>query len=73
MRQLPFTPTMGLIREALDSRILMLDGGMGTMLQRYKLSEAEFRGVRFKDHPHDLKGNNDLLVLTRPDSTPTGS
>ena len=40
---------------------------MGTMVQRYKLTEADFRGERFKDHPRDLKGNNDLLVLTRPD------
>ncbi len=48
-------------------RILVLDGAMGTMIQRHKLGEADFRGERFKDHPHDLKGNNDLLVLTRPD------
>ena len=40
---------------------------MGTMIQRHKLTEADFRGERFADHPHDLKGNNDLLVLTRPD------
>ena len=40
---------------------------MGTMIQRRKLTEADFRGERFADHPHDLKGNNDLLVLTRPD------
>jgi 5-methyltetrahydrofolate--homocysteine methyltransferase len=40
---------------------------MGTMVQRHRLSEADFRGERFRDHPHDLKGNNDLLVLTRPD------
>ena len=67
MKQLPFHHTMHELQESLDSRILMLDGGMGTMIQRYKLSEADFRGSRFKDHPHDLKGNNDLLVLTRPD------
>jgi 5-methyltetrahydrofolate--homocysteine methyltransferase len=67
MQQLPFHHTMNQLRELLDSRILMLDGGMGTMIQRYKLSEADFRGGRFKDHSHDLKGNNDLLVLTRPD------
>ncbi|BDI07807.1 homocysteine S-methyltransferase family protein [Sphaerotilus microaerophilus] len=48
-------------------RILVLDGAMGTMIQRYKLTEADFRGTRFADHPTDLKGNNDLLVLTRPD------
>ena len=45
----------------------MLDGAMGTMIQRAKLTEADFRGERFKDHPSDLKGDNDLLVLTRPD------
>ncbi|MEY2656242.1 MAG: hypothetical protein RLZZ524_3270 [Pseudomonadota bacterium] len=51
----------------LARRILVLDGAMGTMIQRYKLDEAAFRGPRFADHPSDLKGNNDLLVLTRPD------
>ena len=51
----------------LAKRILILDGAMGTMIQRYKLTEADFRGERFKDHPRDLKGNSDLLVLTRPD------
>ena len=49
------------------TRILVLDGAMGTMIQRHKLTEADFRGERFKDHPRDLSGNNDLLVLTRPD------
>ena len=48
-------------------RILLLDGAMGTMIQRYRLSEADFRGSRFADHPTDLKGNNDLLCLTRPE------
>jgi len=47
-------------------RILILDGAMGTMIQRYKLDEAGYRSARFKDHPRDLKGNNDLLVLTQP-------
>ncbi|UXH78768.1 homocysteine S-methyltransferase family protein [Roseateles amylovorans] len=51
----------------LQSRIAVLDGAMGTMIQRYKLTETDFRGDRFLDHPKDLKGNNDLLVLTRPD------
>jgi 5-methyltetrahydrofolate--homocysteine methyltransferase len=46
---------------------VVLDGAMGTMIQREKLGEADFRGERFRDHPKDLKGNNDLLVLTRPD------
>ena len=48
-------------------RILVLDGAMGTMIQREKLTEEAFRGERFKNHPRDLKGDNDLLVLTRPD------
>ncbi len=52
-------------REARE-RILMLDGAMGTMIQRYKLDEAGYRGARFKDFKRDLKGNNDLLVLTQP-------
>ncbi|MCU0429286.1 MAG: methionine synthase [Cytophagaceae bacterium] len=56
-----------LIERELEKRILILDGAMGTMIQRYKLTEEDFRGERFKDHPRDLKGNNDLLALTRPD------
>ncbi len=52
-------------REAKE-RILILDGAMGTVIQRYKLDEAGYRGARFKDFSHDLKGNNDLLVLTQP-------
>jgi 5-methyltetrahydrofolate--homocysteine methyltransferase len=52
---------------ALDERILLLDGAMGTMIQAESLEEADFRGDRFGDHDDDLKGNNDLLVLTRPD------
>ncbi|TIC78613.1 methionine synthase [Crenobacter intestini] len=55
------------IAAALASRILVLDGGMGTMIQRHQLQEADYRGERFADWPQDLKGNNDLLVLTRPD------
>src|SRR4051812_10283295 len=54
------------LRAALDARILILDGAMGTMIQTYKLGEAEYRGERFKDYAHDVKGNNDLLVLTQP-------
>jgi 5-methyltetrahydrofolate--homocysteine methyltransferase len=53
--------------DLLRQRIVIIDGAMGTMIQRYKLGEADFRGERFKDHPRDLKGNNDLLALTRPD------
>ncbi|MGN6181425.1 MAG: methionine synthase [Mucilaginibacter sp.] len=55
------------IRKHLEQRILVIDGAMGTMIQRYQLTEADFRGERFHDHPSDLKGNNDLLNLTRPD------
>ena len=55
------------LREQLARRILILDGAMGTMIQRHKLSEADFRGERFRDHPQDLKGNSDLICLTRPD------
>jgi len=53
--------------ELLKQRILILDGAMGTMIQRYKLGESDYRGERFKDHPKDLKGNNELLQFTRPD------
>ena len=58
---------MSNIQSALESRILVIDGAMGTMIQRYKLEEADYRGERFKDWPSDLKGNNDLLSITRPD------
>lgn len=57
---------MANIREALTKKILIIDGAMGTMIQRRKLSEADFRGERFKDWPSDLKGNNDLLSITQP-------
>ena len=57
---------MSKIQEAIKNRILVLDGAMGTMLQRYNFSEEDFRGERFKDFPHSLKGNNDLLSLTQP-------
>jgi 5-methyltetrahydrofolate--homocysteine methyltransferase len=53
--------------EILNTRIAILDGAMGTMIQRFKLSEADYRGERFKDFPKDVKGNNELLSLTRPD------
>jgi 5-methyltetrahydrofolate--homocysteine methyltransferase len=55
------------LEQAAAARILVLDGAMGTMIQRERLEEADFRGERFKDHPRPLKGDNDLLVLTRPD------
>ncbi|ACL59775.1 methionine synthase [Methylobacterium nodulans] len=56
------------LRKRAAERILVLDGAMGTMIQRLKLGEADFRGKRFMDHPHDQKGNNDLLILTQPDA-----
>lgn len=55
-----------MIDQQIKNRILVLDGAMGTMLQRYNFSEADFRGDRFADFPHSLKGNNDLLSLTQP-------
>src|SRR5262249_18004623 len=55
------------LEQLLARRILVLDGAMGTMVQRHKLTEADFRGERFKDHPRELRGDNDLLVLTQPD------
>src|SRR5690625_4734001 len=55
------------LKDELSRRILIFDGAMGTMIQSYQLSEADFRGERLKDHNRDLQGNNDLLALTRPD------
>ncbi len=55
------------IDSLLKQRILVIDGAMGTMIQKYKLSESDYRGERFKDYPHSLQGNNDLLVLTQPE------
>ena len=55
------------LNAALKDRILILDGGMGTMIQSYSLEEADYRGERFKDFDQLLKGNNDLLTLTQPD------
>jgi 5-methyltetrahydrofolate--homocysteine methyltransferase len=74
----PVTYTRGqALPDILAQRIVILDGAMGTMIQRFKLTEAQYRGEgyrgpdgagdRFKDFAHDVKGNNDLLVLTRPD------
>ncbi len=56
-----------LLYKIAQERILILDGAMGTMIQRYKLEEEDYRGARFKNHPYPLKGNNDLLSITRPD------
>ncbi len=58
---------MDTIQQALQKRILIIDGAMGTMIQRHKLEEEHYRGERFKDWPSDVKGNNDLLSITQPD------
>ena len=60
-------PTPSALAAALEQRILVIDGAMGTMIQAEKLEEADFRGERFADHSADVKGNNELLSLTRPD------
>lgn len=59
-------PCFPALRELFAKRIVVLDGAMGSMVQTYDLSEADFRGTQFADFPHDLKGNNDLLCLTKP-------
>lgn len=59
--------TFDILNSILKERILVFDGAMGTMIQRYKLTEEKFRGERFRDYPHDLKGNNDLLSITQPE------
>jgi 5-methyltetrahydrofolate--homocysteine methyltransferase len=61
------TETEKILRATLARRIILLDGAMGTMIQRHRPTEADYRGQRFADHPKDLKGDNDLLVLTRPE------
>ena len=58
---------MATLKQLIDERVLILDGAMGTMIQRYNLSEQDFRGERFAEMPGQMKGNNDLLCLTRPD------
>ncbi len=58
---------MANIREILKDRILVLDGAMGSLIQEYKLSDADYRGERFKDFPHEVKGNNDMLSITKPE------
>jgi 5-methyltetrahydrofolate--homocysteine methyltransferase len=60
-------PQRQILEKLLSKRILIMDGAMGTMIQRHRLSEADFRGERFRDHSHDLQGNNDLLTLTQPE------
>ena len=59
--------TRATLERILAQRIMILDGAMGTMIQTHDLDESDFRGTRFADHPQPLKGNNDLLSLTRPD------
>jgi len=66
MNPIAYTRAAGLA-DTLAQRIVILDGAMGTMIQRFKLSEAQYRGERFADFPKDVKGNNELLSLTRPD------
>jgi len=61
------SPALHPLEKLLQKRIVIIDGAMGTTLQQFKLTEADFRGERFKDHHKDLKGNGDLLVLTKPD------
>ena len=65
----PVKPTKAFdqINKIMKERIMVIDGAMGTAVQKYRLTEEDFRGERFKDHTHDLKGNNDILVITRPD------
>lgn len=55
------------LEKTLKERIMIIDGAMGTMIQKHKLEEKDYRGEEFKDHPKNLKGNNDLLSFTRPD------
>lgn len=61
------SPVFDQLDKLFKERIAFIDGAMGTMIQKYKLSEADFRGSRYLNHGHELKGNNDLLVLTKPD------
>lgn len=66
-KSLPESSSFAELRALFAERIAVLDGAMGSMVQTYGLQEHDFRGEKFKTHPHDLKGNNDLLCLTRPD------
>src|SRR3954469_12484989 len=61
------TPAAEALAALFAARIVVLDGAMGSMIQTFELTEADFRGTRFKSHGHDLKGNNDQLSLPRPD------
>ena len=55
-----------LLKEQIANRILILDGAMGTMIQKHKFSEEDFRGEKWKNHSHDLKGNNDVIAISQP-------
>src|SRR4051794_8661802 len=61
------TDKTAILKRLLDERILILDGAMGTMIQGYRLSENDYRGACLAGHSHDVKGDNDLLVLTKPE------
>jgi 5-methyltetrahydrofolate--homocysteine methyltransferase len=61
------SPAFAQLTRLMQERIIFIDGAMGTMIQRFKLTEADFRGERYANHGHELKGNNDILVITRPD------
>ncbi len=63
----PFIDSTASLQALLAQRIVFLDGAMGTMIQRHRLTEKDFRGARFASHPSDVKGNSDLLVLTQPE------
>ena len=67
MNQYDVNNRHSLLSELLAERILLLDGAMGTMIQTYELEEDDFRGKRFQEHSCDLKGNNDLLSITKPE------
>ena len=66
-QRLPLNPAGERLEALLRQRIVYLDGAMGTMIQQFKLQEQDYRGTRFADHPGELKGNNDLLVITKPE------
>jgi 5-methyltetrahydrofolate--homocysteine methyltransferase len=61
------SPVFDQLTKLMQERIIFIDGAMGTMIQRFKLTEEDFRGERYANHGHELKGNNDILVITRPD------
>ena len=61
------SPAFDQLIKIMEERIIMIDGAMGTAIQAYKLKEEDYRGERYKNHTKDLKGDNDLLVITRPD------